>query len=175
LFPETEFFAASPVIHASSLALSRALDDSQVVANSPRFSPRATLNPTIRFTESSAPRSSTAFSASVSFDRHGQTPTGDSGSRLALILGILFGLIVLIAIVVSALLYVRSQRAKREEPESEVDPVARFYSDNRRETEAEFEMAFENPVFDRRNVGELPSDDQFEQGFDETLNTSTTM
>jgi hypothetical protein len=96
----------------------------------------------------------------------GRDPPGDSGSPLGLILGLVFGIL---AIVLSglAVVYWRSHQEEKHEEEPEVDPVTQFYSDNRQETEAQYEMAFENPVFDRRTNGEVVSEDGFEEGFDE--------
>jgi hypothetical protein len=81
-------------------------------------------------------------------------PPSDTNSPLGLILGIIFGLLVVIAVIIAAFIYVwhRREAAKNQE-EPEPDSVTTFYNDNRAEVEREFEMAFENPVFDDNAAG----------------------
>jgi hypothetical protein len=105
--------------------------------------------------------------ASSGFEGRLDPPTGDSASSLGIILGVIFGLLVIVAIIVLGVIYWHTHNERTQVQEPEVDPVAQFFDDNRREMQAEYEMAFENPVFNRNATGEIASGDEFESGFDE--------
>jgi hypothetical protein len=92
------------------------------------------------------------------------------GSNLGLILGVVFGVLVVL-IAVGAIIAIRIQRQRAAVPESEdAEAVATqtFYSDNRAETEATFELAFENPVFDTQQDLEM-GDAAFSDDMNEML------
>jgi hypothetical protein len=96
------------------------------------------------------------------------SPPPEGGSSLGLILGLVFGVIV-IGVGIGAYLYVL-KKPKREKivEEDPMDRVRQFYSDNREETEREFEVAYENPVFDTMQA--LGDDsDVFDNDLDEGL------
>jgi hypothetical protein len=101
---------------------------------------------------------------------HRGDPPGSSGSSLVLIVGIVLGGVILVAILAAALIFVRRNRSTQPLEEPEVDPVAQFYDDNKKEVQAEYEMAFENPVFDLEGVGDGVSSDEF-GGLDEAIVT----
>jgi hypothetical protein len=93
-------------------------------------------------------------------------PPAEEGSSLGLIVGVVVG-VVAIGVGIAVALYIGKLRSREKVVEE--DPMARvkqFYSDNRKETEAEFEMAFENPVFD---TDQLLLADEFEVNADEQL------
>jgi flagellar biosynthesis/type III secretory pathway M-ring protein FliF/YscJ len=107
------------------------------------------------------------FSGSALFYR--QNPR-TSGSSLGIIIGVVFGVLAILVIVGFAVVYLR-RRAEAEAQaaeQRESDEVETFYNDNQAETEKEFEVAFDNPVFDTNQTGIAMSDD-FDDSFDEDV------
>jgi hypothetical protein len=152
-------FAVSLNLNASDELIESALLVSFDFSDSPTSpfpSNTDTRSQTVHQTESadSDGDSDSALTNSDGFTRpndeqrdQGPTPSGKP-DQLGMILGIVFGLLaVIIAVVV--VLYLQRQRAKgKVKEDSEPDEVTTFYNDNRAETQKEYEMAFENPVFD---------------------------
>jgi hypothetical protein len=116
-----------------------------------------TFTASLPFSLSSFDRPTTTFDptllASIDQAAKGNSPPNDDSSPLGMILGIVFGVLAVIIAVV-AVLYVKREQAKEKEQEvSEVDSVTTFYNDNMADREKEYEMAFENPVFDDNAMG----------------------
>jgi hypothetical protein len=99
-----------------------------------------------------------------------ENPKPDSDGSLGLILGLIFGLVAVISVVVGVILYTRYLRAEEKVPDSFDNGKSdqTFFNDTRDETEKEFELPFENPVFDEVAAGTAPDeDDPFTDNLDE--------
>jgi hypothetical protein len=80
--------------------------------------------------------------------------------------GLIAGVLLIVGVGVGFLVHNRKRRDGHKEIEEEpVDPVRQFYSDNRSEMQQDFELAFDNPVFD--TMQQLVDDSGFSDDQDE--------
>jgi hypothetical protein len=98
-------------------------------------------------------------------DAQGKRTVPSSGFPLGAIVGIVIGLILIIAVSLGAAFYLQRRRALQQKPdEDEPDPTTTFYNDNKTEADDEYALAFENPVFDTNATGvEMSDGDVFDE------------
>jgi hypothetical protein len=168
-FNGTDVGMASNVMDFSARVVTAHLINSDLPRDTSSFPRSDKLTRSNGFVPSEAPGQSGQFRSSINQEPRIADP-GDSGSTsLGLILGIVFAVLVVAGAVVAFIVHRKMTRGAKPAEEPEVDPVTQFYDDNRNEVQAEYEMAFDNPVFDQRTAGGPGSGDEFEGSFDEAI------
>jgi hypothetical protein len=167
LTPTSDWFSSGAIVRSVSPRDSTMIPFSPVFPQSPTLTLTDTFTSTRSFSVSDLHGPTLDFNATV-LSRKAYPAPNHGSSPLGLILGIVFGLLAVIAFLIAGAVYVRWQRTlSNKAEESERDEATTFYNDNRNEIEKEYELAFDNPVFEDNAAG--ASSEAFENDSGETL------